>query len=228
MNDENQSVAYELIDEYKARLRHIQPEQNSQGILKYQEKITEMRLTALKKERDYLQEVMEKHEISEMSFDTLEKSLDRREEALSANVDSEFMYLIGRVVRTWRRYKRYNKDEEETDFAKLRLSKEIQLRALQAAHTFLEEYAKEQERATLAYAVMLDYERMIDRLKKPVEQNNEKEEEQKEDLRLKVIDIERSEIHAMFEAGEITREQSKELRRFVNNIESVTLYEYVE
>ncbi|WP_188128198.1 hypothetical protein [Propionispora hippei] len=42
------------------------------------------------------------------------------------------------------------------------------------------------------------------------------------------IDVERSEIIKVFEDGEITKQQAKELRRFVNHIESVVLYEYVE
>lgn len=74
----------------------------------------------------------------------------------------------------------------------------------------------------------MDYKRMIDRLKTPAERHNGKAEEQKEEMHIKVMDIERSEIRRMFESGEITREQAKELRRFVNNIESVTLYEYME
>jgi CPA1 family monovalent cation:H+ antiporter len=42
------------------------------------------------------------------------------------------------------------------------------------------------------------------------------------------MDIERSEIHKMYEAGKIDREQARELRRFINYIETVTLHEHVE
>ena len=53
-------------------------------------------------------------------------------------------------------------------------------------------------------------------------------EEQKEELRIKVMDIERSEIHRMYQAGEISREQATELRRYVNSLESVILYKRAE
>ena len=53
-------------------------------------------------------------------------------------------------------------------------------------------------------------------------------EEQKEELRIKVMDVERSKIHELYQSGEISREQARELRRFINYIESVTLYEHIE
>lgn len=53
-------------------------------------------------------------------------------------------------------------------------------------------------------------------------------EGQKESLRLKVLDAERFEIHKVYEAGDISITQDKELRRFTNQIESVILYEYSE
>ncbi|KYH28698.1 MULTISPECIES: hypothetical protein [Clostridium] len=69
---------------------------------------------------------------------------------------------------------------------------------------------------------------MINKLKSANLQYNDKKEEQKEELRIKVIDFERCQIRAMYELGEISNKQAKELRRFINYIESVTLYEQVE
>lgn len=221
MNDENRFAAHELIDEYKTRLRHIRSEQRP-----HDPKMAAIRLMALKKEREYIHAAMAKHEMSEAVFDSLEKSLDRREEALSANVNSGLMYLLGRMIRNWRHYR--GSSGKTTKAFKLRISNDIQLKALQATYDFLEKYAREHDRANMVYPVMLDYKRMIERLEKPARPSSEERKQQKEDLRMKVMDIERSEIGRMFEAGEITREQTKELRRFVNNIESVVLYEYVE
>jgi CPA1 family monovalent cation:H+ antiporter len=42
------------------------------------------------------------------------------------------------------------------------------------------------------------------------------------------LDAERFELRRMYEAGEISASQEKELRRFINHIESVTLYEHNE
>jgi len=224
MDDENRFAAYELIDEYKARLRHSRLEQMPHDI-----KISEIQLMALKKEREYIQAAMAKHEMSEVVFESFEKSLDRREEALSANVNSGLMYLIGRMIRNWRHYRGSSrKTTRELAAAKLRISNDIQLKALQATYNFLENYAQEHDRANMVYSVMLHYKRMIERLEKPTRQSSEEKKQQKEDLRMKAMDVERSEITRMFEAGEITQQQAKELRRFVNHIESIVLYEYVE
>ena len=184
---------------------------------------------ALQKEREYIQAVMTRQEMNEAEFDSFEKAFDRREEALSANVNSGLMYLIGRMVRNWRHYRGSScKPARASQAANLCISNDLQLQALQATYDYLEKYAREHDQANVVYPVMMNYKRMMERLEKPARQSTEEKKQQKEDLRMKVMDIERAEISRMFEAGEITREQAKELRRFVNNIESVVLYEYVE
>lgn len=224
MNAENRYAAYELINEYKIKIRRLQSDEPPQDIA-----ISEIRLMALKKEREYIRAVMDKHAMSETVFASFEKSLDRREEALSANVNTGLMYLVDRMLRNLKRYRgRPGKTAGDLFAAKLRISDDIQLKALQATYDFLESYAEENDQAHMVYLVMQDYKRMIEQLEKPVRQSSEEKKQQIEELRMKVIDVERSEIIKMYEAGEITKEQSKELRRFVNNIESVILYEYAE
>lgn len=225
IDDENRFAAYELIDEYKRRLRHIQSEQWPPQ----DARIFEIRLMALQKEREYIQAVMTRQEMSEAEFDSFEKAFDRREEALSANVNSGLMYLIGRMIRNWRHYRGSScKPARDSESAKLSVSNDLRLKALQATYDYLEKYAREHDQANVVYPVMMNYKRMMERLEKPARQSSEEKKQQKEDLRMKVMDIERAEISRMFETGEITREQAKELRRFINNIESVVLYEYVE
>ena len=230
INQENKDAAYELIDEYKRMFRQIQPDPHSMASDTdyYQQKITEVRLVGLRAERKYFDEIRKRSGIDETLFEALEKSLDRREEALSNNVRSETMYLIGRMVRGWRRFIDHFHKDSETKLAKLRLKKSLQLKALQAALKHLEEQALEHERPDIVGTVTVEYKRIIDQLKRPAVQYNEEREEQKEELRIKVMDIERSEIHEMYKSGEINNEQAKELRRFINYVESVTLYKYIE
>ena len=230
INQENKDAAYELIDEYKRMFRQIQPDPHSMASDTdyYQQKITEVRLVGLRAERKYFDEIRKRSGIDETLFETLEKSLDRREEALSNNVRSETMYLIGQMVRGWRRFIDHFHKDSETKLAKLRLKKSLQLKALQAALKHLEEQALEHERPDIVGTVIVEYKRIIDQLKRPAVQYNEEREEQKEELRIKVMDIERSEIHEMYKSGEINNEQAKELRRFINYVESVTLYKYIE
>ncbi|GJM83494.1 hypothetical protein HMSSN139_59900 [Paenibacillus sp. HMSSN-139] len=87
---------------------------------------------------------------------------------------------------------------------------------------------KGDESDTLLQFVILDYKRAIARVKGASAHFNEKSEAQKEELRLLVMDAERAEISRMFENGDIHREQARELRRTINQIESITLYEHEE
>lgn len=230
VDEENETAAYELMTEYKRKFRQIQPKRDSAVHYSddFQQKVTEIRLLALKAERNYIHELLEKKGLDEELFQTFEKSLDYREEALSNTMRSRTLYLLGLGKRAWRRFRLYYRKDKETRMAKLRLSRGIQLKAIKAALLFLKGYAKKTERPDAVKLVIVDYQRIMDQLKRPTTRFNEKSEEQKEELRLKVMDIERAEIHSMYESGEISRDQARELRRFINYIESVTLYEHME
>lgn len=229
MNEENESAAYELMNEYKVAFEKIQSEQNTiEGTNSYQQRMKEIRILALKAERKYIYELMEKNEIHEEVFETFEKSLNYREEALSNNVRYGTMYLMSRVIRGWKRLSRQKCKGEDNRLSKLRLGKDIQLKALEVALEQLEKCTKEHERSDIVYTVILDYKALINQVKRPNERYNEKNEELKEELRIKVMDIQRSEINELYESGEITREQAKELRRYINYIESVTLQRPIE
>lgn len=230
INEENESAVYELIDEYKVKFQENQSIHSSmeQEAILYQQKMIEVRLMALESERKYIHELNEKNVIDKETFEVFEKSLDYREEALSSDVRSEAMYLLRKWIRRWKHFFHHQHKNKEDRLAKLRLGKEIHLKALQSTLKYLEEYAKKAERPDIVYEVISDYKRIINRLKIPTVRYNEKMEEQKEELRIKVMDIERSEIHRMYQAGEISREQATELRRYVNSLESVILYKRAE
>ena len=108
------------------------------------------------------------------------------------------------------------------------LTKYVEMKALHSAIDAIREYEKEKgpEYANVAQVVIFDYEKMIERLKTKKSKYNERKEELKEELRIKIIDLERSEIDRLYESGEINRDQVRELRRFVNYTETIALYEY--
>lgn len=231
INQENEAAGYELMAEYKRKFHQIQPSKNFKAQFSHvlQHQVTEIRLMALRVERNYVHDLMKKKGLDEEVFATFEKALDHREEALSNNARSRTLYLLRVIKRTWGRFwLQYRKDKEKR-VARLRVSRRIQLKSMQAALEALQEYANKSDKLTDAVnLVILDYKRIIDHLKIPAARYNEKSEEQKEELRLRVMDIERAEIHRMYEFGQIGRDQTKELRKFINYIESVTLYEHVE
>ncbi len=231
INEENEAVAYELINEYKMKFQRIQSEQNpaNRDSNLYQQKIREIRLLALNAERRYIYEVVKEKGIDNVNVEIFEKALDYREEALSSNMRSGGIFLIKKAIRDWKRHSSHHNKCEEHGHNQSCLEKDTQLNALQSAVDYLEDYSKNHERSDIVYAVILDYKRMINHLKRSRNtRNSEKSEELKEELRIKVIDIERSEIQAMYESGEISSEQARELRRYINYIESVILYKNVE
>ncbi|GIN91611.1 Na+/H+ antiporter [Siminovitchia terrae] len=226
MNEENITAAHDLMNEYKKEFQRIHPKRKmAEETSDERRRIADLRLIGLRAERKYIQELMDKNVIDDDVFETFERSLNHREEVLSNNVRSRFMYLLGLAIRGLRRYILYKRKNEK---AKIHLRKQVQIKAFQAALEALEENAKGAEKKDLVYAVILDYERMIEQLKKPSFHYDELIEEQKEELRIKVMDEERSKIHELYQSGEITKEQARELRRFTNYIESVTLYERTE
>ncbi|WP_298825851.1 Na+/H+ antiporter [uncultured Planococcus sp.] len=230
ITEENEAAAYELMEEYKLRFQQIQPEEDTtaQANKKYQRKMREVRLKALRLERKYIQELYRKKEMKQEIYEAFEKSLDRREEVLANNTRSTMLYLQGKMIRAWRRFRGQNLKEEETRLIEFQEGREIQLEALQSALLGLENYAKKYEPKEIVEAVVSDYKQMVSRLKKPESLYDEKYELQKEELRVIVMDMGRSEIYKMYVAGDVTREQSKELRRYIHYIESVTLHETSE
>ncbi|WP_019536923.1 Na+/H+ antiporter [Paenibacillus ginsengihumi] len=226
MNEDNEAAAYRLIDEYKMQFKLGW----LQGSPAHLRQMTEIRLLGLKAERNYIRETMENGGMDEEMFEAFERSLDLREEALSRNVHTHLAHLIGRVLREWRRSsgKRSRTPDKNKRLGVLHQGRDVQLQALQAAVQYLKAHAETGEQRDNVYAVILDYERMIARLKRPEARFDEQMEAQKEQLRIAVMDAERAEIHSLYEAGSISREQARELRRMINSMESVALYEHVE
>ncbi|MGB6408765.1 MAG: sodium:proton antiporter, partial [Planococcus donghaensis] len=227
ITEENEAAAYELIEEYELHFRHIQTEEatKAQANKKYQRKTRELRLKGLKLERKYVQKQYRNKKMKEEVYDAFEKSLNRREEVVADNARSTMLYLQGKLIRAWRRFRGKNSREEETRLVEFQEGLQLQLEALQAALSGLEETAKNYQSKEIIDSVISDYKQMTSRLKKPEALYDEKYELQKEELRVIVMDMGRSVIYKMYVAGEITREQAKELRRYIHNVESVTLYE---
>ncbi|KZL89079.1 Na+/H+ antiporter [Clostridium magnum] len=230
INEKNETVAYELINEYKRISQDHRLGQDSivRELDLDQRKIAEIRLIALKAERKYIYELMDKGEVNEAVFKAFDKSFDYREEAFLQNTRQDTMYLIRKLIRWLRRFYGNHGKQKDIKLNNLRLVKDIQIKAFQEAIKSLGEYMKSHEKSEVAQMVILDYKSMINRLKGKILKYNEESIEQKEELRIKVMDMERSEIRKMYELGEITREQSNELRRYINYIESVVLYKHVE
>ena len=226
-NEENELAALELINEYTLSFQrnlsgHQTDEQQAEY---YNQKTNEARLLAINLQRKYISNLLSNGEIDITVFDAMSKFLNYREEALDDDFRFGTMFFLKQITRYLGRL--FVKTHKNAS-AGLHLVRDIQMRAMEAAIAGLEEYAKTQEKPEYVYAVLLDYEKMLKRLKHSGDSYNDMLEEKKEKLRFEVMDAERSEIHRMYEDGEITSEQEKELRRFTNYIESIVLYEHNE
>jgi Na+/H+ antiporter len=228
-NAENEFAALQLINEYTHSFQRNLSEQksNEQHAEHYSRKTNEAQLLALNLQRKYIKNLWDNDEIDIMVFDTLTRFLDYREGTLDNNLHFGIFFLkramrdIGRVGGKHHRHNVAGLDN-------LHIVRDIQMRAMAEAVKGLEEYAKTQEQPEYVYTVLLDYEKMLQAFKRTGDRYNDRLERQKEELRFKVLDAERSEIRRMYEAGEINAVQEKELRRFANHIESIILYEHNE
>ncbi|CUU48355.1 Na+/H+ antiporter [Clostridium beijerinckii] len=230
LNDKNEAVAYELIHEYKHISQNLRFEQTSNAVEKKfnQQEMVEIQLIALKAERKYINELMGKGEIDEQVFKALDKSLDYREEVFLRNPSQDTMFLVRKLMRATKIFYKKFRKRKEIKLNNLKLVKDIQLKSFQAAIEALEEYLRSHEGSNAVQDVILYYRTMINRFKGNVVKYNEENIKQKEELRIKAMDIERSAVRNMYESGEITREESNELRRYINYIESVILYKHAE
>ncbi|OPJ62790.1 Na+/H+ antiporter [Clostridium chromiireducens] len=230
INDKNEAVAYELIHECKHRSQNLRFEQNSNVREKNfnQQEIVKIQLIALKAERKYINILMDKNEIDEQVFKALDKSLDYREEALLRNPSQDTMFLMRKLLRAVKIFYGKYRKRREIKLNNLRVVKDIQLKSFQAAIESLEEYLKSHDESDAVQNVILYYRTMMNRFKGNRATYNGESIKQKEELRIKAMDIERSEVRKMYESGEITREESNELRRYINYIESAFLYKHVE
>lgn len=230
MNETNETAAYELMDEYRLRFQQVQPEgeEAKEANKKYQRRMKEVRLRTLRAERRYIQRLKKTQGMDREVYAAFEHSLDRREEAIAHNARSTLLYLQGKLIRAWRRFRGENWQEEEIRLVEYQVGREVQLNALEAAVEDMKAHYQKSSRKDVVDAVMTDYRKMISRLRKPETLYDERYEMQKEELRINVMDMGRAKIYDMYDAGEITRQQAKELRKYINYIESVTLYNPTE
>jgi len=230
INAENELAASELINEYTVSFQRNLSEKKSDEHHggHYDQRTNEARLLAINLQRKYISNLLSNDEIDITVYDNITKFLNNREESLDNNFSFRAILFLKRIIRDFGRLYVKKRRNDTAALDNLHFVRNIQIKAISAAITGLEEYAKTQEQPEYVYVVLLEYEKILQRLKRANSRYYDRLEEQKEQLRFKVLDAERSEIRRMYEDGEITADQKKELRRFTNYIESIVLYEHNE
>lgn len=230
INDKNRTAAYQLIGEYQQLFRQAQLDGNAAktGNPGYQSEIMKIRLKALSIEEQYIQELHKGNHLDEDMYIGFQTAFIERKRAIHQNMRKGVLYILYRVVHEWRiTRKKYRLDKEQF-ISYIKMRQDVRRNTYQQALIYLKEQAAISHEPDLYYIVSFEYERALNQLKKPVTMDTNKQEEIKDELRSVITETERAEVHHMYEMGEINREQERELRRFINYIESVNLYEQVE
>ncbi|WP_299514597.1 Na+/H+ antiporter [uncultured Rummeliibacillus sp.] len=230
MNDDNRNIAYQLIGEYQQMFRQVQIDTSAAktGKPKYQSEITKIRLQALVVEEQYIEELYKGHHLDQDMYTAIQSTFSERKRIIQHNMQKGFSFVLYRIIREWRMARKKYLLNKEKFVSYVRMKQVIRKNAYEHALEFLREQAKLAPNPEIYYMIAFEYERAISLINKEVTTISNKHEELKNELRTVITETERAEIHRMYEAGEISKEEERDLRRFVNYIESVNLYEHVE
>lgn len=226
--EENQAAAFELVGEYKRVIEQIRYDnREDERINEMEQELMDYRITGLRTERKYLRECINQGQVSPEIISRLLKSLDLREEVLAHSLLSKVMIVIGQFKRKYWYTDRASANQAD-DYAKMQ---ELQMNAARAAIDKLSKIRENGGDSESLNVVIREYERFIEKWKRTQTDDMRTRmmrDEQKEELRFKALEVERSTIQGMYEEGQINRETAKYLRRFINDVESLLLQETEE
>lgn len=230
INDENRYIAYEMIENLQQMFRQTQLEANADDSAKprYSAKIVKIRLAALKVEKDYFDTLYTQNNLDETMYTSLQNSLKDREELLYTTTLKRIIYTIRGFGREAKLARHHYRNDKEHFLSYILMRQEVRRKAYTSAMDYLKKVRETADMPELYNIVLFEYEKAFERLRKQPTMDSVREEEIREELNLIILEKEREEIHKLYEDGKITREQEKDLRRLVNYMENIILYEHVE
>lgn len=230
ITDENRLVAYDLLENLQSLFKQTQLEENADDSSKrkYATKIEKIRLDALKVEKKYIDEMYWAKNLDEAMYNSLQNSMKDREELLQITVRKRLFYTIRRILREATLARRHYRNDKESFLSYIVMRQEVRKQAYTAAMDYLKEQRNNSKFADLYTIVLFEYNKAYERLRKQPTIDLVREEEIREELNLIILETQREEIHTLYEDGKITRDQEKELRRLVNYMENINLYEHIE
>ncbi|MEB6114048.1 Na+/H+ antiporter [Kurthia gibsonii] len=230
INEENRYIIYDLIDNLQHLFRQTQLEANADdsGSSKHAPKLERIRLNALQVERDYINGLYKDHKLDEHMYQSLLHSISDREKMLSISTWKRGLFTLRKVLRELSIAKKHYNNEKEKYLSYVLMRQDVRRHAYKKAIDYLKEKRKKSDHPELYTVILFEYQKAYERLRKKVTMDSVREEELKEELNLVMLETERQEIHLLYEEGKITRDQEKDLRRLVNYMENIALYEHVE
>ncbi|WP_010291050.1 Na+/H+ antiporter [Kurthia massiliensis] len=230
INDENRRITYELIDDLQQMFRQLQLEANAEQSQKQKQELAKIRERAIQVERKYVTQLYKTHQLDEDMYTALTKTIEERLTRQETNMFMSLWTMTRQVFRMWLLTRRGKNNDKTQFYSYIRMRQDVRRQTFLEALQFLRAERDEapKHKKPLYVIVIYEYEKAYEKLRKVTTVDSAREEEIREELHIQVMETQRSEIHRMYEEGLISREQEKDLRRFVNYIESVSLYEYVD
>lgn len=225
-SEKNIEVVYELINEYMMILHLLKSKMKDEKQLQmYNELLKEERIKALRMERSYLEEYRSFVEVPALLTKQMHQSISERERVVLAGSSRIVIRRIKQVLQNWRRYYLKSYEEETVKNTEIKMHFYIFRKVLEQ----LNQRIKTDSNPEVLQHVIYYYKRLVQKYDfKSNEDNPYELTEAKEELCFYAIQAQRKAISQLLSNEEITHTEAKELRRFVNYMESVVLFDYVE
>ena len=221
MNYGNKTATLSILSRYE-KLLH-QTLQKEPAALKPPGPETGLMLIGLRAEQAETEHLLETGQISREAAYQLQKHIAEVEAALSTQTNLGFFFFRTFVKRLLAKLTLHKKKNRKTEIQELRFAR---IRTAKAAIAAIREHISEETRPA-SIELINSYFKSIERLSLQTQCPHGKERlnKQKKELQLKAIQIERNEVQALFENGEINRDTANNLRRSINYFEATILEE---
>ncbi|OAB43568.1 Na+/H+ antiporter [Paenibacillus antarcticus] len=223
INEDNEAAALSVISDYKKKIEQLMGHEALQNTdSKSRELIFDIRLAGIQAERDEMERLLSKKEVTQEVADRFQEIIDQMEILLSQRLKMRLLVSMFRIRRLILNMVHSEKTKLTDSQDPTESLKEVSILTAKAAITAIHNRMNETNRDA-SLRVISQYNRTIERLSsRECKQFEEDEEFQKHrvELQFKAIQIERDEVQDMFESGEISRGAANQLRQFINYLEA--------
>lgn len=230
IDDENRYIAYELIENLQHLFKQTQLEANADDATRPQfaSKVTKIRLNALKVEKNYIDQLYWDKKLDEAMYISIQNSFKDRQDLLYSSTWKRVLFTIRKMFREASHARKHYHNDKEKFLSYILMRQDVRRQAYTEALKYLKESRDASSRPELYTIVIFEYEKAFERLRRRNTLDSAREEELQEEFSLMMLETQRQEIHKLYEDGKISREQEKDLRRLVNYMENISLYEHIE
>lgn len=231
--EENREASLSVLSDYRRLLMTALNSSHNHSLSKASTRLeSEARLLGLQAEKEALQDLAEQGKITAETFDQVREILDRTEALLSRRIKLRVMFSGMSFFAKFKPFIRDNshKKSRRPEFParhnQLQTIKNIKIQTSKAAIGALKSRINDENRDTY-YSVIAHYTEIIERLEfdEQAFRGDTHFEKRKRALQYKAIQTGRDKIQALYENGEISRQDSVKLRHFMNQIEATTFEE---